>query len=301
MKKILFLMLLCYSVTLYSTPKTIYERGPIKQVYGADTFDVYFSGDSTILVNNHKVFSIHGKLQVSGGIIGGGSATVDTLTKIGTLHNEAVLRASIATHGGLSAAQVRAIVKWADSSNVYQGDHAAHSLTTGTANIIQGPYAGYYVTSGGDNVIQGESAGMGLSTGDNNLFQGYYAGSSTTDKSRNIYIGSYAGKNLDLPNRFIINSISRVNIYGDTVYSIIYGVQSPDPTKQRLYLNATVYGGSFFNGGNFATPDSALATYNVVAKYVNALDTKYINIKPAIANQLNDTTVKWTFIKLLNQ
>lgn len=84
---------------------------------------------------------------------------------------------------------------WTRTSNVYIGNHAAFSDTSGIYNVYLGSGAGWGSTSGYKNTFIGAMAGTSTTTGYENVFVGVSAGWYNTIGSRNTYLGRYAGLN----------------------------------------------------------------------------------------------------------
>ena len=81
----------------------------------------------------------------------------------------------------------------AASSNMFFGQSAGSSNTTGGYNSFFGRSAGQANTEGSYNSFFGYSAGAANTTASGNSFFGYYAGSSNTEGARNSFFGQSAG------------------------------------------------------------------------------------------------------------
>ena len=77
--------------------------------------------------------------------------------------------------------------------NVFIGNSAGSSNTSGKWNVFMGDKAGAFNTTGNQNVMIGSSAGRSNTTGGLNVFVGFAAGSSNTTGIGNIFIGNTAG------------------------------------------------------------------------------------------------------------
>lgn len=156
------------------------------------------------------------------------------------------------------------------------GDNALSSNTTGMSNTGIGTDVLSENISGTGNTGTGRNT-LAYSTGSYNTGDGISSLQSNTTGSYNIGLGSFAGYyNTTQSNRIYINSLDRTNIKGDSTKSIIYGYQSSDTTKQKLYINAdtrisgklTVVGSS-----NIADTNKVQSMINKTAKtLVDTLD-----------------------------
>ncbi|MCP4277266.1 MAG: hypothetical protein GY779_13030, partial [Gammaproteobacteria bacterium] len=79
------------------------------------------------------------------------------------------------------------------TNNVFIGDDAGSSLTSGAANSFIGTGAGENITTGSFNLFTGFRSGRANTTGSNNAFIGNLAGKSNTSASANLFLGSWAG------------------------------------------------------------------------------------------------------------
>ena len=111
------------------------------------------------------------------------------------------------------------------------GTRALTNQTTGYSNIALGYNSLYNLISGGNNLSLGYDAGSNLTDGNNNVFLGYEAGKGSTNYSRtgNIMIGYQAGINETGSNKlYIENSNSSSPLIGG------------DFSANEVYLNGKV-------------------------------------------------------------
>ncbi|MEQ1765159.1 MAG: tail fiber domain-containing protein [Pyrinomonadaceae bacterium] len=79
-------------------------------------------------------------------------------------------------------------------SNEFFGRQAGFSNTTGNSNAFFGRQAGFFNTTGGSNTFFGSGAGQSNTTGSRNAFFGLGAGISNTTGSSNAFFGDSAGR-----------------------------------------------------------------------------------------------------------
>lgn len=80
------------------------------------------------------------------------------------------------------------------TTNVFYGDNAGNTSTTGTFNIAIGPETLTSVTTGTGNTVLGGYAGSSLTSGNSNVLLGYRAGYSNTTGGSNSAVGYNAGR-----------------------------------------------------------------------------------------------------------
>jgi len=97
------------------------------------------------------------------------------------------------------------------TTNVFYGDNAGNTSTTGTFNIAIGPETLTSVTTGTGNTVLGGYAGSSLTSGNSNVLLGYRAGDALTTGTKNIVIGY----DIDLPTT---DSTNMLNI-GNLIYA----------------------------------------------------------------------------------
>ncbi len=80
------------------------------------------------------------------------------------------------------------------TNNTFLGHQAGETNTTGSNNLFVGHASGNKNTSGIDNVFIGQDAGKANTIGDRNVFAGEDAGIANTTGDDNIYVGNGAGR-----------------------------------------------------------------------------------------------------------
>lgn len=124
------------------------------------------------------------QLVISGGNVGIGTASPgSTLDVDGDINTSGVLMMDSTT------------ILEVDSTleNIFLGDSAGQTNTTGYNNTFIGRRAGYSNTTGDLNTFIGYAAGENNTIGDENTFIGYEAGQAHTDGDYNTFLGYRAG------------------------------------------------------------------------------------------------------------
>jgi hypothetical protein len=254
-KLLLFGLLIC---GLSMGQSIVNIRGVSRIVYGGDTCDMYFSGD-TMIIKSTSNPSLRLKLSLVkvqdiqiNGTITHNDSIIDTIYS-GTIPNTDYVNGKIADYAEIDTLVPAAdSALWADKS-----DTANYSLTLtsdANSNTTGGTYSGVSITNGIGNSLFGYASGAALTTGDNNTYIGNYAapastgndntiigaeaGHSLTTGNGNVLIGRYAGSNLtSQSNRFIVNNFDRNDLLGDMAKSLLYGVFDDDTLNQSLKVN----------------------------------------------------------------
>lgn len=164
-------------------------------------------------------------------------------------------------------------------------------------------------------------------SGDNNTALGSHALENNSSGSGNIGIGYKAGKySVSLDNRLYISSIDRTNVNGDSTKSIIYGLQGPDSSAQKLTINGKIrvtnvpkavglYAARFDASGNLTRADTTISsggtnsnigsgyrwavpgTNNIKTHFaVNGLTNDSTSNSNAITTKLGGTLIEGTII-----
>ena len=114
------------------------------------------------------------------------------------------------------------------SYNTFLGYQAGKANTSGASNVFLGYNAGAANTSGGSNVFLGNAAGNANTEGERNIFIGTEAGKSFIKGSQNILIGTRTGLSIKSDdarvwNTVIIGSDAAKNVENNIGYSTIIG------------------------------------------------------------------------------
>ncbi|WP_299254030.1 tail fiber protein [uncultured Aquimarina sp.] len=143
-------------------------------------------------------------------------------------------------------------------NNVFVGTNSGQSNTTGQTNVFVGRNSGRSNIDGKNNVFSGNAAGFGNISGNFNTFLGTYAGRENIDGKRNVFIGSNAGRNsIGNTNVFIgyeagFNEVGNNKLYIENSSSdtpLVYG----DFAKDQLGINTN----AIPDGYNFAVGGGA--------------------------------------------
>ena len=81
------------------------------------------------------------------------------------------------------------------ANNLFVGDNAGSSTTTGIQNTFLGYSNGLANTTGSENTFVGDRAGVANTTGERNCFTGATSGFSSTTGNRNAFLGFESGYN----------------------------------------------------------------------------------------------------------
>jgi hypothetical protein len=147
--------------------------------------------------------------------------------------------------------------------NVYIGNKAGYSDTTGQLNVFVGVQAGYYNESGHRNTFIGFGAGQSNTTGFRNTFIGLSAGVSNTTGSLNTYIGRASGwyNQTGSGNVFIGNYAGANELGSDKLYI------SNSDTNDPLIFGDFAGGYLKLNAWNVETTGSIMSNYEIRANY----------------------------------
>lgn len=197
-----------------------------------------------------------------------------------------------------------------ENYNLYLGEQAGNSITTGASNINIGYQAGYTNTTHGNNINIGSKAGYSSNIG-KNIYIGDQAGYSNTTGQNNINIGLLTGYNITQGsyNTLIGNENGGTISYtsdNNTMIGYRCGVSLTSSTSGNTYIgssvnslgttsgNATAIGfKSAFNGaGTSSIYFGSYAGYYITESNVLVIDnaqrtegTKYTN--PLIFGKFN--------------
>lgn len=123
--------------------------------------------------------------------------------------------------------------------NVFIGNYAGYSNTSGTNNIFIGGYAGYHTLGGTHNTFVGDWAGDMSTTGSYDTFIGASAGLTNSSGSQNTIIGALAGYNnaAGSYNSYLGMSAGYSNNGGSYNVFLGYFAGYNETTSHKLYID----------------------------------------------------------------
>jgi len=188
------------------------------------------------------------------------------------------------------------------SQNVFIGTSAGENNTEGYFNIMIGRWTGKSNTTGAQQILIGGGAGGSLTTGGENVIIGNNAGTSNITGVGNVYIGTSAGwSNTGSKNVFIGYKMG-YGTFQNVSNALVIGTDVSGS-------NPLIYG-EFDNQKLLFNAKAAINTDNSEGYRLNVLDNQINNDNPAIFGQHNITTnygigVKgvggWKGVEALNQ
>lgn len=105
------------------------------------------------------------------------------------------------------------------SNNVFLGNKAGFTNSTGMFNTFLGNASGFSNSNGKYNTFIGNSTGYSNTTGEKNVFMGYFAGYSNTDGEHSVIIGNGAGMKANADRSVFIGNNAGYNTTGyDNVF-----------------------------------------------------------------------------------
>ncbi|MBL7740294.1 MAG: tail fiber domain-containing protein [Chitinophagaceae bacterium] len=175
--------------------------------------------------------------------IGGNSGTSPAANFIGTTDNNAlVFKTNNILSGKIDPGpnnvflgQSAGISNSSGINNTFLGHIAGENNGTGSGNVFAGHFAGNLNYSGSENVFIGQEAGKNNSNGNKNVFTGEDAGISNTTGSDNTFVGNGAGRD---------NTTASGNIAVgmDALSSNTTGRGNISIGKRALFTNQTLSG-----------------------------------------------------------
>lgn len=196
--------------------------------YGVDTSKAFIYNNGTTstslsidgISNNITMYSnlnVSGNSSIVGTITASNFYTSNNVISIGS--SNSILgtnNINIGTNAGYSLTTY-------SGANIFMGELAGNSTTSGSNNIFIGFQTGQLNTIGSGNTFMGRLAGLSNSTGNNNTYIGYQTGSNQTTASNLLILDSYGNRGT--------SSIEFTN-------SLIVGTAAYSPSSQLLSLNA---------------------------------------------------------------
>ena len=121
--------------------------------------------------------------------------------------------------------------------NFFSGYEAGYSNTSGQSNIFYGLQSGYSNTTGSNNIFMGASSGSSNTTGTRNVFLGYLTGQSNTSGIGNVLLGYYAGRwNVTGDHNVYLGTSAGEDATGSQNVFIGYSAGMSETGDNRLYI-----------------------------------------------------------------
>lgn len=172
--------------------RSIASNGSIKAKLGAVSVPVNNWPDTSLHTNSVALIAgTTGTVTLAlegASVVGGGTITIDNVSCKLITNTPASI--NIKNVAGTVSMEGRVTNT---ASNLFLGNNAGWSLTTGTNNTFLGGNAGYCNTTGYSNVFVGTSAGAYNTTGYQNVFIGLQAGLNNSSGYNNLFFGQQAG------------------------------------------------------------------------------------------------------------
>jgi hypothetical protein len=184
------------------------------------------------------VVTIDSSMLVNGITIGKGKNKVASNTAVGV--NGLLANTTGSTNTAIGFETLKANTTGA--SNTALGYAALTASTTVLNNTALGYAALTALTNGGGNNTAIGGFTMSANNSSDNTAIGYAAGISNTG-SANILLGNRSGQyTIAMNNMFVVNSINRTNLSGDSTLSIIWARQAATAAAQKFVINAGAVG-----------------------------------------------------------
>ncbi len=213
------------------------------------------------------------------------------------------------------------MMEFSSSSNLFMGDNAGQSNTTGNFNIFTGNSTGQSNTTGSFNIFTGSNVGRDNTTGTNNVFTGTATGRKNTTGSDNTFTGTLAGTSNTIGNYNVFNGYNAgaFNTTGSnntfSGYKVgIFNTTGSNNTfigEEAGFLNQTGSGNVFLgsHAGHFETGSNKLYIENssstsplIYGEFDNNylainghLDVNSTSIFNGIVDAMNDLNVSGAF------